>query len=218
MTSSTSKSFDTWPHTTSLLSAITQAGFYYTYEEDTVVYHECDIHLSGWVPEDDPLHEHLSQSPSYPLTQKLSKDKQEALSTPPSYRSVSPAPPVYSKPYITIDDLYIRYAPLKSTKTRPTVLLPVMTITDLYTKFHKPKDSPPTPPQDQPEPPTTSFKIELTEEQKQRISEQASELCDIIKKYSMLSSQPPTSKPPTSKSNGKSKGRARNRNGHTKTG
>ena len=34
---------------------------------------------------------------------------------PPTYRSISPSPPVYeTKPYLTIDDLFMRYAPLKS--------------------------------------------------------------------------------------------------------
>ena len=65
---------------------------------------------------------------------------------PPTYRSISPAPPTYqtTKPrgYLTIDDLFMRYAPLQRIKldhaVRPiSKVLPTMTIQDLYHRFEK---------------------------------------------------------------------------------
>ena len=59
---------------------------------------------------------------------------------PPTYRAMSPPPPTYEpykKPYLTVADLYMRYAPLsRPTITRPTVILPTMSMQDLYEKFH----------------------------------------------------------------------------------
>ena len=61
----------------------------------------------------------------------------------PAYRAFSPSPPTYVKPrdYLTIDDLYMKYAPLKhirsSYSTRPRVTLPVMTMQDLFEKFRE---------------------------------------------------------------------------------
>ena len=64
------------------------------------------------------------------------------------YRTVSPSPPIYeiiiSKTYLIIDDLYIRYVSLKYVKSikpishiiRPTIILFIITIKDLYEKFH----------------------------------------------------------------------------------
>ncbi|CAD6584106.1 MAG: hypothetical protein ASARMPRED_001598 [Alectoria sarmentosa] len=80
------------------------------------------------------------------------------LSTPlPAYRAMSPPPPTYEtatpKAYLTIADLYMRYAPLKSIKSthsRPTTtrtisVLPTMSIQDLYKRFDKEKRVIPTP-------------------------------------------------------------------------
>ncbi|CAD6593570.1 MAG: hypothetical protein ASARMPRED_007681, partial [Alectoria sarmentosa] len=65
---------------------------------------------------------------------------------PPTYRAISSPPPIYqaTKPYLTVADLYMRYAPLKSiesahsrpTTTLPTVILPIMSMRDLYKMFH----------------------------------------------------------------------------------
>ena len=62
-------------------------------------------------------------------------------STPlPAYRSVSPPPPTYEpykKPYLTVADLYMRYASLsKPTVTRTMIVLSVIFMQDLYEKFH----------------------------------------------------------------------------------
>lgn len=64
----------------------------------------------------------------------------------PTYRTVSPPPPTYEtapKTYLTVADLYMRYAPLKSAKsswirpvTRSRTVFPTMTVKDLYGKFH----------------------------------------------------------------------------------
>ena len=67
------------------------------------------------------------------------------LSSPlPTYRSVSPPSPTYEpykKPYLTIADLYMRYAPLsklqaRNKATRIMIILPTMSMQDLYKKFH----------------------------------------------------------------------------------
>ncbi|CAD6592849.1 MAG: hypothetical protein ASARMPRED_006752 [Alectoria sarmentosa] len=67
---------------------------------------------------------------------------------PPIYRAVSPPPPTYQtitpKTYLTIADLYMRYAPIKSAHSRPTTtrtmsVLPTMSIQDLYKQFGKEK-------------------------------------------------------------------------------
>ena len=75
--------------------------------------------------------------------------------TPPStYRSVSPSPPSYnqvpttSKPYLTVEDLYMRYIPLSKLQSRlikptATKILPVMNIYNLYQKFGKQKQEKP---------------------------------------------------------------------------
>ncbi|CAF9943623.1 MAG: hypothetical protein ALECFALPRED_000801, partial [Alectoria fallacina] len=61
---------------------------------------------------------------------------------PPTYRAISPSPPTYEsykKPYLTVADLYMRYAPLSrppSTTTRTITVLPTMSMQDLYEKFH----------------------------------------------------------------------------------
>ena len=64
-----------------------------------------------------------------------------------AYRSTSPRPPTYQatpKAYLTIDDLYMRYAPLKSIRpVRLITVLPTLTIHDLYAKFYS--KPPPTP-------------------------------------------------------------------------
>ena len=61
----------------------------------------------------------------------------------PAYRSVSPSPPVYtSRAYLTIDDLYIRYAPLKHVKysrqsaRQYVTVLSTLMVHDLYERFH----------------------------------------------------------------------------------
>ena len=57
------------------------------------------------------------------------------LSPVPTFRSVSPPPPAY-KPFLTIDDLYARYAPLnKLRKQSVPRVLPTMSIQDLYIRF-----------------------------------------------------------------------------------
>lgn len=71
------------------------------------------------------------------------------------YRTISPPPPIYEiatpKTYLTINDLYIRYVPLKYVKpshfmvtrlitTRyihSTIILSIMTIHNLYRMFEK---------------------------------------------------------------------------------
>ena len=149
----------------------------------------------------------------------LSTSPPTPTAKPPSYRSVSPTPPAY-KSFLTIQDLYIRYAPLNKLHQRPTpTVLPVMTIDDLYTKFHKPKKTPTPPPtQDPPEP--APYKG-LTEEQNQQIIDYVnmnmSKLSIQLPTFQLPTCKPSTSKPPTSKnkSNGKSK-KARGRN--VKTG
>ncbi|CAF9921791.1 MAG: hypothetical protein ALECFALPRED_001876 [Alectoria fallacina] len=62
---------------------------------------------------------------------------------PPTYRAISPPPPTYEpykKPYLTVADLYMRYAPLSrppsSKATRTMTVLPTMSMQDLYEKFH----------------------------------------------------------------------------------
>ena len=60
----------------------------------------------------------------------------------PTYQPVSPPPILYVRSYLTIHDLYIRFAPLKSLKhlistssRKPTKILPVLNIKDLFAKF-----------------------------------------------------------------------------------
>ena len=75
------------------------------------------------------------------------------VTPPPTYRAVSPPPPTYeTKNYLTMADLYMRYAPLKSAKsksvqssssfhpmaTRSRTILPSLTVQDLYERFKKP--------------------------------------------------------------------------------
>ena len=67
--------------------------------------------------------------------------------TPPStYRAISPPPPIYqtTKPYLTVADLYMRYAPL-SRPRRTMKVLPTISIQDLYKRFGKEKLVIPTP-------------------------------------------------------------------------
>lgn len=85
----------------------------------------------------------VETSPQFPRT--------PSASPLPSYRSISPPPPAY--PYLTVQDLYIRYAPLKFVKLvksftstpiptptpNRTKILPTLTIQDLYKKFKKQK-------------------------------------------------------------------------------
>ena len=64
----------------------------------------------------------------------------------PTYRATSPPPPTYAtkpKAYLTIDDLYMRYAPLKSVKLVPQPAVPTsyLTVKDLYKMFEKPKSA-----------------------------------------------------------------------------
>ncbi|CAF9925161.1 MAG: hypothetical protein ALECFALPRED_002913 [Alectoria fallacina] len=61
---------------------------------------------------------------------------------PPTYRAISPPPPTYEpykKPYLTVADLYMRYAPLSrpssNKATRTMTVLPIMSMQDLYEKF-----------------------------------------------------------------------------------
>lgn len=69
---------------------------------------------------------------------KISSPPQSPL---PAYRAISPPPPIYTTPktYLTIADLYMRYAPLNRvylafyTASRPTSCLIVR---DLYERFH----------------------------------------------------------------------------------
>lgn len=84
--------------------------------------------------------------PATPLASLENTPQSPTITSPlPAYRSVSPPPPTYTKPrnYLTIDDLYMRYAPLKSitsSATRPTsprVTLPTMTMQDLFEKFQE---------------------------------------------------------------------------------
>ena len=67
------------------------------------------------------------------------------LSSPlPEYRTVSSLLPTYetvSKNYLTVADLYMRYAPLKSVKSSRSVAtrfmaVPILIVKDLYEKFH----------------------------------------------------------------------------------
>ena len=67
----------------------------------------------------------------------------ETSTSLPIYRSVSLSSPTYEpykKPYLTIADLYMRYAPLSkppsNKATRIMTVLPVMSMQDLYEKFH----------------------------------------------------------------------------------
>ena len=69
------------------------------------------------------------------------------VTPPPTYRAVSPSPPTYepaSKTYLTMADLYMRYAPRKSVKSMHSASKPVskpasyLTIQDLYERFKKP--------------------------------------------------------------------------------
>ena len=58
---------------------------------------------------------------------------------PPTYRAISPPPPAY-KAYLTIQDLYIRYAPLKSIHSAPKLApntASYLTVQDLYKRFKK---------------------------------------------------------------------------------
>lgn len=151
--------YTSWPSSpTPELMAL--AGFHHTHTQlkDLFKCVDCGITLDGWEPHDDPIQEHSRRSESCPHVQQLQKDKQgirgwlQSLSadqasptTPlPAYRSTSPPPPTYppikTKNYMTVDDLFMRYAPLKSVQSarpiRPTAL-PTMSIHDLYAKFHK---------------------------------------------------------------------------------
>ena len=75
-----------------------------------------------------------------------------SVTPPPTYRAVSPAPPTYettSKNYLTMADLYMRYAPLKTAKsksvqssssfhsiaTRSRTMLPTLSVQDLYMRY-----------------------------------------------------------------------------------
>ena len=72
-----------------------------------------------------------------------------STTSPPTYRAISPPSPIYqaTKLYLTIADLYMRYAPLKSinsmhfrpTITRPTMILSIISMQNLYEKFHDKK-------------------------------------------------------------------------------
>ncbi len=91
--------------------------------------------LSALLPAETPAVEAEFSTPTCPAT------------PPPEYRSTTP-PPVYQsstpKNYLTVADLYMRYAPLKSAKsswirpvvTRSRTVLPILTVKDLYEKFH----------------------------------------------------------------------------------
>ena len=70
---------------------------------------------------------------------------------PPTYRAVSPPPPAYKaakKAYLTIEDLYMRYAPLKALRSarqsahqsaysKATRVSGYLTIHDLFRRFSK---------------------------------------------------------------------------------
>jgi len=58
---------------------------------------------------------------------------------PPTYRALSPGPPAYqNKPYLTMRDLFMRYQPInKLAAPRAPIVLPTMSLTDLYRRFHK---------------------------------------------------------------------------------
>ena len=63
-------------------------------------------------------------------------------STPlPTYRAMSPSPPTYetvTKPYLTVADLYMRYASLNKPRrtTNLMTVLPIISMQNLYEKFH----------------------------------------------------------------------------------
>ena len=74
------------------------------------------------------------------VTPLASTEKSSSL---PTYRSISPSPPAYtSRSYLTIDDLYMRYAPLKHTRyarqpaRQHVTVSPTLTVHDLYERFH----------------------------------------------------------------------------------
>ena len=69
---------------------------------------------------------------------------------PPTYRAISPPPPAYkaTKAYLTIEDLYMRYAPLKALRSarqsahqsacsKATRVSSYLTINDLFRRFSK---------------------------------------------------------------------------------
>ncbi len=73
-----------------------------------------------------------------------------SVTPPPAYRATSPSPPAYQaapKNYLTVADLYVRYAPLKSMLStakgshsatqKTTVSRAYLTVQDLYEKFGK---------------------------------------------------------------------------------
>ena len=140
-------------------------------------------HCEGTFESKNQLHEHLrnecqnstsqgkSKAPhksslsSLIIAESTTSSAECATSSPlsalPEYRAVSPSPPTYetaSKNYLTVADLYMRYAPLKSAVSsrirhppitcksvksswiRPvtcsTTVLPTLTVKDLYEKFH----------------------------------------------------------------------------------
>ena len=86
-----------------------------------------------------------------PATPKFATPSLASAETPisplPEYRAISPSPPTYKpRTYLTVDDLYMRYAPLKSikrsTRTRPVTVLPTLTVKDLYKRFEKRTEKP----------------------------------------------------------------------------
>ena len=128
-------------------------------------------HCEGTFESKNQLHEHLRNECQNSTSQGKSKAPHKsnlsplitaesitpsaecATSSPPSalpeYRAVSPSPPTYetaSKNYLTVADLYMRYAPLKSAVSsrirHPPItcfrtVLPTLTVNDLYKKFHR---------------------------------------------------------------------------------
>ena len=67
---------------------------------------------------------------------------------PPTYRAVSPPPPVYQatpKAYLTVQDLYMRYAPLKSIHSAPKLapkIASYLTVQDLCERFEQSSKKP----------------------------------------------------------------------------
>ena len=89
-------------------------------------------------------------APSNPTVKARSAPTTPPATPPPTYRAVSPPPPAYKakKAYLTIEDLYMRYAPLKAlwsarqsarqpAYSKATATSSYLTIHDLFRRFSK---------------------------------------------------------------------------------